>query len=68
MCLCACAIPLEQAGMEDGGDDEEWEGDEEDAALEDAAAAAAGEEGGKAPPEWAQVPTQEMGGRSADLV
>lgn len=33
-----------------------------------AAAAAAGQEGGKPPPEWAQVPTQETGGRSADLV
>lgn len=54
--------------MDDGDDGDEWDGDGEDEPLDDAAAAAAGEKGGKLPPEWAQVPTRESGGKSADLV
>lgn len=76
VCVCVRAIfCLGQGGMDGGGDDdddgEEWDGDGdgEDEPLDDAAAAAAaGEKGGKPPPEWARVPTQEMGGKSADLV
>lgn len=75
MCARAlCRLAWGQGGLEGGGDDEEWDGDGDGDGEEDplddgaAAAAAAGEKGGKPPPEWAQVPTQEMGGTSADLV
>lgn len=46
-----------------------WEG-EVDSDGEDtpAAAAAKGKQRGGAPPEWAQVPTQETVGKTADLV